>query len=321
MTVSRMWMAVALLLAVAPALPARAQEARKPDAPPVSAPAPKPVDPTEQQKREAARLLLLNGGKPATGTNARQVTTTSTAPAAPVGTGVAPVINATAAGNIGYNSGASSPQPVIVVQQPVDPIAVAQAEQIRVQNEAVRRQMDLQEAIALNDIERQRQFDEQQLAYGWQALDNDLSAQYQNLAYQDQGLAANQIGLQSAVTGNRQQYFAYKSFRQWDNLNRSFAVVGNSLGDLSAPVAGVVNLAMHGHEDDIDRNYEGQFNQQQSAMLSDIDASRQQQIAVREELRNNLKTRMEALKARQAALRQPQPTTTTSPAPQQPQGR
>jgi len=318
MTVSRNWMVAGLLLAVSVALPARAQEARKPDPPAAtSAPVAKPVDPTEQQKREAARLLLLNGGKQATDTKARQGQSAGAASAVPnVATGISSPANQ-AVTRTTATSGQPGQQQVVYVQQPVDPVAVAQAEQIHLQNEAVRRQMDRDDTILLNEMDRTARFDEQQLAWGWQALDNDLANQYQNLAYQDQGLMANQIGLQSAITSNRQQFYQYKSWRQWDNLNRSMVVMGGSLGDLSAPAAGILNYAMHGHEDEIDRTAEDQFNGQQSAMMSDIDATRQQQISVRDELRSNLRMRMEALKARQAALRpsqQPTQTTTSTPA-------
>lgn len=304
-------MVAMLLLAASVTAPARAQEARKPDPPPASAPAAKPVDPSEEQKRQTARELLLKGGsKPAADSKARSNQSVMTA------------ASATGAGVNNARSPSAQPahpvQPVVYIQQPapqavVDPVAEAHAEHRRLETEAYRRQMDRDDAFALSALahqdealRQQQMFAEQHLAAGWQALDTDLANQYQGLAYQDQALAANQIGLQSAVTANRQQYFAYKSGRQWDNHHRAYAVIGGldhyipGAGGLGA---GLLNYGMRGHEDRIDQEFEGQFNQQQSDMLTDIDASRRQQVEVRDELRNNLRMRMEALKARQDALR------------------
>lgn len=305
------WMMGVMLLSAALLTDsARAQEARKPDGSPAATSVVRPVDPTDAEKRETARRLLQGGGN-ATQATARQ-DPSSTASGA--------------TGTSATNAALPSAQPVVTY---IDPIAEAHAREIerqgRLQEEVIRRQMDrddmlyrdqmaqqardreLQEAIALDTIDRQRTWDEQQLAAGWHALETDAAQQYQNLMFQDQALAAGQIGLQSAVTANRGQYWALKSFRQWDNLNRSMTVVGGAFGDFSGLAAGGLNLVMHGHEDNIDRDFEEQFDAQQSGMLSDIDRTRAEQTEVRQEIRENLRLRMEALRARQGGLRQQQP--------------
>lgn len=312
MTSSMKSLLAVLLIAAAPSISLAQTSAgtSKPvTAPAALTPVVKPVAPSEEEMREAARQHLLKGAQAPKSTAQQQSKSTAAATG-----GLTPVRT---------SSHADEPRHQ-------DPVREAYADQIGVQNtialrqqaqseEAFKREQDradaalreqlvrerraqeLAETVQLADMQRQARYDDVSVAASWQALDNDLANGYQSLAFTDAALASQDIALQSQITGNRAQYWGLKSWKQWDNLNRSQAVMGNSLGDFSGIGAGILNLAMHGHEDEIDHRYETQFNQQQSDMLRDVDDLRTEHRDVRKEMRDNYRLRLEALKARQRA--------------------
>lgn len=130
----------------------------------------------------------------------------------------------------------------------------------------------------------------------------DAQDQFMALMHTQHGLMERSIATQDQIVNNRRNYFNLQNEQRWSNLHRSQAVIGNAFGELSPIAAGVLNRISHGNEDTIDERFEGQFNSQQSGMMSDVDKLRAQQADATSAVQDNLRLRMEMLTRRQELL-------------------
>lgn len=225
------------------------------------------------KEREVARLLLARGGSSKTTPTTAQPTQNGSANSAsgkPVYTG-AP---------------SAAPEPVYV-----NPVDQANADAIRIDNEIRLRQAQTQDEIdrayAQANI-RQQQVDELRQDRFSNMAELEITrdwfersqAQSNSLLFMQTDLAQRNLDREWQITSNRQQYYQGLSDRKWDNWNRARATIGDSLGTLGAPAAGILNAIAHGNEDQIDSAYEKEFNAQQSALMGDLNESRSLQKTV-----------------------------------------
>lgn len=307
---------VAVLLAVAAPLTSTAYG--QSSATPLASRSQQASGQSEQEKRDAARRLLL-------ASNSRraqqaQATVQQQQPQATQQRQADP-----APANTIIVTPEAPPQQVVYVQQPVpDPIAEAHAERIRVETAIAERQASLQEAVQMTELARQREFDRLTILQGYQGLQDQSGQAYQALLHEEQNLAHGNLHLQAQITNNRFQNDDRLRAMKWDNFNRSREVIGGAFGDLSGIAAGVLNRVSHGDEDSLDSQYNQAFDQQQYALMGDLDRSRSRQNEVMDRMQQMLEIRLAALDAQRAALYgsgpalapPQQPTTQTSPVPQ-----
>lgn len=207
-------------------------------------------------------------------------------------------------------------QPEVEVQVSnfvLHPLEAEQVRRARIENDLLLQQEEHRIAIesanaiaAIEDREQRIREDERSAnlrELEWANLWNrDVQEQFVGLMHTQQGLMERSLAAQNQIVDNRRNYFNLLNEQRWSNLNRSQAVIGNAFGELSPIAAGVLNRISHGNEDTIDERFEGQFNSQQSGMMSDVDKLRAQQADATSAVQDNLRLRMEMLTRRQELL-------------------
>lgn len=207
-------------------------------------------------------------------------------------------------------------QPEVEVQVSTVVLHPLEAEQVRrariendllLQQEEHRIAIESANAIAAIEDREQRIREDERFAnlreLEWANLWNrDVQEQFVGLMHTQQSLMERSLATQNQIVDNRRNYFNLLNEQKWSNLHRSQAVIGNAFGELSPIAAGILDRVSHGDEDKIDARFEGQFNDQQSGMMADIDRLRASQGQATAAVQENLRLRMEMLTRRQELL-------------------